>query len=103
MPDRHGISVEIDDFIYRNTEVKWSISLKGCREFKYIMDVEENNLYVDYDSFYASDEVDSECLYEQIARERRAAELLQQVFFFQIISNFMIFSDAEGIGYRGRA
>lgn len=38
VPGEYGISVRIEDFVYRNTSVKLTISFMGCRDFKYQME-----------------------------------------------------------------
>ena len=74
------------------------MNFKACSEFKYIMEVEENNLFIDVDTFYEEPDTDySKCRYEEIQTAKIIKEKeIKKVFSFQIISNFMIFSDAEG-------
>ena len=62
------------------------------------MDIDENNLFIDVDTFFEEPDADySKCLYQDIQTENQIWNVaIHKVFSFQIISNFMIFSDAEG-------
>ena len=58
------------------------------------MNVDLNNIYLDTDSYYLSNDFNSSCSFNYVQAERRLREIMDRVFTFQIIANFMVFSDA---------
>lgn len=66
----HGLSMKINDFVFRNTSIMWTLSIEGCRNFKYILEVEEGNLYVDLESFFLSKYSTRQCEQSYIDKEK---------------------------------
>lgn len=52
LPEGHLIKADIKNFIFRNSNIRWTITFTGCQSFKYMMQVRDNNLYIDLNTFY---------------------------------------------------
>ena len=57
------------------------------------MEVYENDLYINLDSFYMQYQEAEECDDKIVKLERDLGNAVHRSFQFQIISNFMIFTD----------
>lgn len=96
LPEAHPAKIEIRDFIFRGAKVRWSLTLSGCGLFKCMMDIEGDGLFVDVDTYYTDGQNGQNCTAELLVPEKRFQALLAKVFTFQIIANFMVFSDPTG-------
>lgn len=88
------IIATIDDFVYRNSSIRWVLGFEGCNSIKYQMDVWESQLFVHSDSVFWEELM--ECEEEQQSLERKIGGLMKRVFNFQIISSYMLLSDRLG-------
>ena len=88
--------MEIKDFVFRNTTLRWTLTLTGCQYLKTMMDIKGKNIFIDENTIYLDNEKSKNCSSALVAPEQKFRLLLKKTFTFQIISTFMIFSDPDG-------
>lgn len=88
--------MEVKDFIFRNTTLRWALTLMGCQYLKSMVDIRGNSIFVDSSTIFLDNEKSRNCSSSLLAPEQRFQYSLKKVFTFQILSNFMVFMDPEG-------
>ena len=68
----------------------------GCHQFRYIIEIHEDNLYIDFDSYGIQRRSDHSCSEEHLTIENDLRRWLKRCFKFQILSSYMLFSDVTG-------
>lgn len=96
MPQNSHVKMEVKDFVFRNTTLRWTLTLAGCQYLKSMLDIKGNSIFVDTSTIYLDIEKSQNCTSSLLAPEQKFHRLLKKTFTFQIISNFMHFTDPEG-------
>lgn len=91
-----SVGITIKDFVFRNQTVRWSLSAMGCQNLKIMMDIQGKNIFMDTNTLYVDSSNVKNCAPENIVADKRFQALLKKVFTFQMITNFMMFSDPDG-------
>lgn len=53
--------VQIKDFVYRNSTIRWSLTFIGCKTYKYMMDIENRNIFIDMATKYTIGDDTQKC------------------------------------------
>lgn len=91
-----SVNITIKDFVFRNQTIRWSLSAVGCQNLKIMMDIQGKNIFVDTNTLYVDSSNVKNCGPENLVADKRFQGLLKKVFTFQMITNFMVFSDPDG-------
>lgn len=95
LPEKYLIKAEIKNFIFRNTNIRWTLSFTGCQSFKYMMQVRDNNLYIDPSTLYIDNKGVQNCSEQSIRYENQLRRAIKKTFSFKMVYYLMAFSDPE--------
>ena len=59
-----SIRIDIKDFIFRNTTIRWTLAQFGCQNLKVIIDVQGKNIFVDVATIFIENSKNKNCSLE---------------------------------------
>ncbi len=95
LPERYFIKAEIKNFIFRKTNIRWTLSFTGCQTFKYMMQVRDNNLFIDSSTLYIDNKGIQNCSEQSIRYENQLRKAIKKTFSFKMVYYLMAFTDPE--------